>query len=174
MLLLLLKGFRVKDLTVFKNPQCGAQVRVCVLLTTQLQNLLDPGCEPALQASDLRVVLRVVRTLLRAFHRQLRSKSGVFVETLLAGVRLPPPQHRAGQPWDPAWHSVLPDRCRTGSVPLSLLTVMLSGAGTGASCTLWQRINVMQVMRQLSYDAHIVHFLFCSYDMRLVRALHKP
>ena len=64
------------------------QVRVCVLLTTQLQNLLDPGCEPALQASDLRIVLRVVRTVLRSFYRQLRSKSGVFVETLLAGPPL--------------------------------------------------------------------------------------
>lgn len=25
-------------------------VRVCMLLTTQLQNLLDPDCDPALQA----------------------------------------------------------------------------------------------------------------------------
>lgn len=60
-------------------------VRVCMLLTTQLQNLLDPACEPALQASDLRVVLRTVRTVLHHFYRQLRSKCGVFVETLLAG-----------------------------------------------------------------------------------------
>ncbi|BDA41918.1 Protein MON2 homolog [Coccomyxa sp. Obi] len=97
-------------------------VRVCTLLTTQLQNLLDPACEPALQASDLRVVLRTVRTVLHHFYRQLRSKCGVFIDTLLAG--------------------------------------------TTQSRTLWQRINVMQVMRQLSQDAHMMHFLFCSYDMR--------
>ena len=60
-------------------------LRVCALLTTQLQNLLDPLCEPALQASDLRVTLRTVRTLLQQFYRQLRSKCGVFIETLLAG-----------------------------------------------------------------------------------------
>jgi hypothetical protein len=63
------------------------QVRVCTLLTTALQNLLDPACEPALQASDLRCVLRCVRTVLHCFYRQLRSKCGVFVETLLAGTR---------------------------------------------------------------------------------------
>ena len=63
------------------------QVRVCTLLTTALQNLLDPACEPALQASDLRCVLRCVRTVLHSFYRQLRSKCGVFVETLLAGER---------------------------------------------------------------------------------------
>ncbi len=64
-------------------------VRVCTLLTTQLQNLLDPACEPALQASDLRVVLRTVRTVLHHFYRQLRSKCGVFIDTLLAGVGCP-------------------------------------------------------------------------------------
>ena len=63
-------------------------LRVCALLTTQLQNLLDPLCEPALQASDLRVTLRTVRTLLQQFYRQLRSKCGVFIETLLAGDAL--------------------------------------------------------------------------------------
>ncbi len=40
------------------------------------------------QVSDLRVVLRVVRTVLRCFHRQLRAKAGVFVEGLLAGNSL--------------------------------------------------------------------------------------
>jgi hypothetical protein len=37
------------------------------------------------QATDLRVVLRVVRTVLRCFYRQLRAKAGVFVEALIAG-----------------------------------------------------------------------------------------
>lgn len=60
-------------------------LRVCSLLTTQLQNLLDPLAEPALQASDLRVTLRAVRTVITQFHRQLRSKCSVFIETLLAG-----------------------------------------------------------------------------------------
>ena len=33
----------------------------------------------------------------------------------------------------------------------------------------------MQIMRQLSHDAHIIHFLFCSYDMRQAgsRALYN-
>lgn len=61
-------------------------VRVCQLLITQLQNLLDPTCEPALQSADLKIVLRVVRTVLRHFYRQLKTKCGVFIETLLAGM----------------------------------------------------------------------------------------
>lgn len=55
------------------------------LLITQLQNLVDPTCEPAAQQADLKVVLRVVKTVLRNFHQQLKSKCGVFIETLLAG-----------------------------------------------------------------------------------------
>jgi hypothetical protein len=43
-----------------------------------------------------------------------------------------------------------------------------------ASCTLWQRINVMQVMRALTSDAYILHFLFCSYDARSVLACCPP
>ena len=62
-------------------------VRACQLLTTQLQNLLDPTCEPALQQADLKVVLRVVRTALRHFYRQLKTKCGVFIEALLAGTQ---------------------------------------------------------------------------------------
>ena len=38
-------------------------------------------------------------------------------------------------------------------------------AGTSGSCTLWQRINVMQVMRGLSMEAHIIHYLFCCFDL---------
>ncbi|KAK9810126.1 hypothetical protein WJX72_005196 [[Myrmecia] bisecta] len=97
-------------------------VRICQLLITQLQNLLDPTCEPAVQSTDLKIVLRVVRTVMRHFYRQLRSKCGVFVETLLGGV--------------------------------------------SSSCSLWQRISVMQVMRHLCADAFILHFLFATYDMR--------
>ena len=68
-------------------PFCPALlVRVCQLLITQLQNLLDPTCEPALQSADLKIVLRVVRTVLRHFYRQLKTKCGVFIETLLAGM----------------------------------------------------------------------------------------
>ena len=73
-------------------------LRVCALLTTQLRNLLDPLCEPALQASDLRVTLRTVRTLLQQFHRQLRSKCGVFIETLLAGDALSGHRSRPPRP----------------------------------------------------------------------------
>ena len=39
-----------------------------------------------MQVSDLRIVLKVVRTVLRCFHRQLRAKAGVFVEGLIAGT----------------------------------------------------------------------------------------
>eukprot|EP00884_Botryococcus_braunii_P011071 jgi/Botrbrau1/19966/Bobra.0059s0082.1 len=97
-------------------------VRVSQLLITLLQNLLDPACDVAAQAADLRPVLRVVRTVLRNFHRQLRLKCGVFIECLLTG--------------------------------------------TAPTCTLWQRINVLQVFRQLVTDASILHFLFLSYDLR--------
>ena len=61
-------------------------MRVCQLLITQLQNLLDPTCEPALQQADLKIVLRVVRTVLGHFYRQLKTKCGVFIETLLGGM----------------------------------------------------------------------------------------
>ncbi|DBA68408.1 TPA: hypothetical protein ACH3X2_013711 [Trebouxia sp. C0005] len=107
-------------------------VRVCQLLITQLQNLLDPTCEPALQSADLKIVLRVVRTVLRHFYRQLKTKCGVFIETLLAG--------------------------------------------TLSSCSLWQRISVMQVMRQLCADAYFLHFLFVTYDAKeecKLMALHQ-
>lgn len=65
-------------------------VRVCQLLITMLQNLLDPRCEKALQESDLKVVLRVVRTIIWQFHSQLKGKCGVFLEALLAGKQLYP------------------------------------------------------------------------------------
>lgn len=60
-------------------------VRVCQLLITMLQNLLDPRCEKSLQESDLKVVLRVVKTVLWQFHSQLKNKCGVFLEALLGG-----------------------------------------------------------------------------------------
>lgn len=60
-------------------------MRVCQLATTALQNLLDPRCERSLQETDLRVVLRLVRTIVWHFHSQLRSKCGVFIEALLSG-----------------------------------------------------------------------------------------
>lgn len=47
---------------------------------------LSQICAAALQVSDLRIVLKVVRTVLRCFHRQLRAKAGVFVEGLIAGA----------------------------------------------------------------------------------------
>ena len=50
-----------------------------------LQNLLDPRCEKSLQESDLKVVLRVVKTVLWQFHSQLKNKCGVFLEALLGG-----------------------------------------------------------------------------------------
>ena len=60
-------------------------MRICQLLVTQLQILLDPACDMATQQTELKVVLRVMRTVLRNFYRQLRTKCGVFIEALLAG-----------------------------------------------------------------------------------------
>lgn len=57
-----------------------------------LQNLLDPRCEKALQESDLRVVLRLTRTIIWHFHSQLRSKCSIFIDALLSGKTLPPAQ----------------------------------------------------------------------------------
>ena len=44
-------------------------------------------------------------------------------------------------------------------------------AGTSSSCSLWQRISVMQVMRQLCADAYFLHFLFVTYDAKEVRSV---
>ena len=44
-------------------------------------------------------------------------------------------------------------------------------AGTSSSCSLWQRISVMQVMRQLCADAYFLHFLFVTYDAKEVRSM---
>ena len=49
--------------------------------------------------------------------------------------------------------------------PQPVIDASLHGAGTSGSCTLWQRINVMQVMRALSFEAYIVHYLFCCFDL---------
>ena len=41
-------------------------------------------------------------------------------------------------------------------------------AGTQPSCSLWQRISVMQVMRQLCADAYFLLFLYTTYDAKEV------
>ena len=41
-------------------------------------------------------------------------------------------------------------------------------AGTASSCSLWQRISVMQIMRQLCADAYFLHFLYVTYDAKEV------
>ena len=48
--------------------------------------LMRDGVAAVRQVSDLRIVLKVVRTVLRCFYRQLRAKAGVFVEGLIAGA----------------------------------------------------------------------------------------
>lgn len=42
-------------------------------------------------------------------------------------------------------------------------------AGTASSCSLWQRISVMQVMRRLCADAYFLHFLYVTYDAKEVQ-----
>lgn len=61
------------------------QIQVCSAALGHMRLLLDPACEAALQNSELKVMLRVVRTVLRQFHTQLKAKCGAFVEALLAG-----------------------------------------------------------------------------------------
>lgn len=128
-------------------------VRVCQLVTTMLQNLLDPRCERALQESDLRVVLRIVRTIIWHFHGQLRSKCGIFIEALLSGKSLAL-------------------RARLGTAACSSVAWVKTAtcAGTSPECSLWQRVNVLVVLRHLSANAQITHFLFTTYDMRQVGA----
>jgi hypothetical protein len=65
-----------------------------------LQNLLDPRCEKVLQESDLRVVLRVVRTIIWHFHGQLKNKCSVFMQALLGGT-LPVLKNWSGKAVDP-------------------------------------------------------------------------
>jgi len=78
-------------------------VRVCQLVTTMLQNLLDPRCEKALQESELRVVLRVVRTIIWQFHAQLRNKCSVFMEALLAGAATVSTENQSSHCPPPFW-----------------------------------------------------------------------
>lgn len=65
------------------------QVQVCTATLGHMRVLLDPACDSALQSSELKVMLRVVRSLLRQFHVQLKAKCGAFVEALLAGECTP-------------------------------------------------------------------------------------
>ena len=44
-------------------------------------------------------------------------------------------------------------------------------AGTAPTCTLWQRINVMQVFRLLSVDANLLLFFVEQYDLQEVGTL---
>ena len=43
-----------------------------------------------------------------------------------------------------------------------------SHAGAQPGCTLWQRISVMQIVRQLCTDAHFINFLCTIYDVAQV------
>ena len=92
-------------------------VRISQLLITQLQILLDPACEPAAQASVLRIVLRVARTTLQQFFRQLGPRTGVLLEGLLAGgallARPTAPHYGSGGLCKPK----LGRRQRSGGVP---------------------------------------------------------
>ena len=53
-------------------------------------------------------------------------------------------------------------------------------AGTLPACTLWQRINVMQVFRLLSADPNILLFYLETYDLKevwpgfLTSCMHRP
>ena len=56
---------------------------------------------------------------------------------------------------------------QTQRVPKLIYRVVT--AGTQPSCSLWQRISVMQVMRQLCADAYFLLFLYTTYDAKEVR-----
>ena len=50
-------------------------VRVCMLLTTQLQNLLDPACDPTLQAR----IGCTGYSKMRSFNLRLHSRQGALI-----------------------------------------------------------------------------------------------
>jgi hypothetical protein len=60
-------------------------VRVWGLLHIQTGILLDPAADPVQQTTELKPILRVVWTVMRFFHKQLKSKCGTLLETVLAG-----------------------------------------------------------------------------------------
>jgi Guanine nucleotide exchange factor in Golgi transport N-terminal len=49
-----------------------------------------------------------------------------------------------------------------GRFALSLVSI----SGVSPACTLWQRINAMQLMRHLCNDALMLQFLYVNYDAR--------
>jgi len=61
-------------------------MQVASMTLGQLQLLLDPALDPITQGTELKLVLRVVRTELKQFHHQLNAKSGAFIEALLSGA----------------------------------------------------------------------------------------
>lgn len=71
--------------------------------------------------------------------------------------------------YTPRWASarmyLLGGRQETRGLRQRHVNPCLLGVGTSGSCTLWQRINVMQVMRALSFEAYFVHYLFCCFDL---------
>ena len=97
-------------------------VRISQLLITQLQNLLDPACEPGAQASVLRIVLRVSRTVLQQFHPQLGPKNGVLLEALLSG--------------QPAW-SVLRQGCHRWSCCLAPAATQVGATEAAGTRCVW-------------------------------------
>ena len=60
--------------------------QVASMTLGQLRLLLDPALDSATQGSELKAVLRVVRTELKQFHEQLNAKCGAFIEALINGA----------------------------------------------------------------------------------------
>ena len=166
-----------------------------------------------LQAAVLRIILRVTRTVLQQFHRQLGPKNGILLEALLSGAHITlwscfsvlcAPQ------MCPVISSASSSSCSARrcqrlwlvlAQPVALrIIALLSGlaqahcqgsarpslqhqaadspapwdlsagadpcaAGTAPNCTLWQRINVLQVFRLLSADPNIILFFLELYDL---------
>ena len=124
-------------------------VRISQLLITQLQNLLDPACEPGAQASVLRIVLRVSRTVLQQFHRQLGPKNGVLLEALLSGGPLAQPS--AWLLWPSAWLSARPSARRWAGLCFHAAGAAQAGPST-ADCG--GAAHEGHSARQAQLDAH--------------------
>lgn len=67
-------------------------------------------------------------------------------------------------------------RCKSSALLLEIQIISAEAcaflAGASADNSLWQRMNVLSVMRQLFGKAEIVHFLFTMFDRKQV--IHIP
>ena len=74
----------------------------------------------------------------------------------------------SGQCQAPSWHLCMCMLASCDSIEADHDSQGCCRAGAQPGCTLWQRISVMQVVRQLCTDAHFINFLCTIYDVAQV------